>query len=132
MTEDGDEEESNSEAIGRHGETPKIQVSTKCPDGQFANKDGQCVCYEQGVNFVGHSVAKADDVETYQECQKLCESQNDCRYWTHYSGLSNFNTCFLKTKLGELSREIDNTGAVNYVSGSKSCRVPIIQGMSDF
>jgi hypothetical protein len=84
-----------------------------------------CVCYEEGTNLIGEIFASADDVETYKECHKICQSQINCEYWTHYSGNERSNSCHLRNKISSISRESDDPDSANYVSGTKNCNVPI-------
>ena len=99
--------------------------SCSAHEGYFLSSMGNtCVCYEEHVNLEGHTVARADDVESYLACQKLCEHHVDCHFWSHYTGDPSFNTCFLKTKVGKISRKSDDPNSKNYVSGSKSCAMP--------
>ena len=128
MTEDGDEQErARKETQFSNGGTQ--QSLDTCLYGEFKSSKDECVCYEEGTNFVGHTFAKADYVETYRECQKLCESQPDCVYWSHYTGMPNSNSCFLKNKLATIRRESGNGDSVNFVSGTKYCNLPKTSGI---
>ena len=128
MTDDGDEPERVKLAHSLENETPKHHKDT-CLFGEFKNSNGDCVCYEEGTNLIGETFAKADDVETYRECQKLCASQNNCEYWSHYTGGENSNSCLLKNKISTISRESDNPESGHFVSGTKNCNVPITTGI---
>ena len=92
LTDDGDEPETNQVFHSFENKDPQ-EHTDNCLYGEFETTDGDCVCYEQGTNFIGQTFARADDMETYQECQKLCQSQINCEYWSHYSGDERSNTC---------------------------------------
>ena len=127
LTEDGDEPEKNQVFHSLEKQDPQ-EHTDNCLYGEFKTTDGDCVCYEQGTNFIGQTFARADDMETYQECQKLCQSQINCEYWSHYSGDERSNTCLLKNRISALSRASDDPDSVYFVSGTKNCNVPITKG----
>ena len=127
LTDDGDEPETNQVFHSFENKDPQ-EHTDNCLYGEFETTDGDCVCYEQGTNFIGQTFARADDMETYQECQKLCQSQINCEYWSHYSGDERSNTCLLKNRISALSRASDDPDSVYFVSGTKNCKVPITKG----
>ena len=128
LTDDGDEPEKVKVTQSLPKRSPKQHSTNSCPYNEFKNLRGECVCYEEETNFVGTTFARADDVETYQACQKLCMSQVNCEYWSHYTGNENSNSCLLKKNIMAVSRKSDNDDSVNYVSGTKNCNVPITKG----
>ena len=127
LTDDGDEPEKNQVFHSLENKDPQ-EHTDNCLYGEFKTTDGDCVCYEEGTNFIGQTFARADDMETYQECQKLCQSQINCEYWSHYSGDERSNTCLLKNRITALSRASDDPDSVYFVSGTKNCNVPITKG----
>ena len=131
LTDDGDEPEKVKVTHSLPKRSPKQHSTNSCPYNEFKNLRGECICYEEETNFVGQTFAKADDVETYQACQKLCMSQVNCEYWSHYTGNENSNSCLLKKNIMAVSRKSDNEDSVNYVSGTKNCNVPITKGIID-
>lgn len=124
LTDDGDEPEKSKVFHTLENKDPQ-EHTDDCLYGEFKTTDGDCVCYEQGTNFIGQTFARADDMETYQECQKLCQSQINCEYWSHYSGDERSNTCLLKNRISAMSRASDDPDSVYFVSGTKNCNVPI-------
>ena len=128
MTDDGDEPEIKNVFHSVNNDSPQDHIDS-CLYGEFKTADGNCVCYEEGTNFIGQTFARADDIETYQECHKLCQSQINCEYWSHYSGNERSNTCLLKNKISALSRASDDPDSLYFVSGTKNCNVPITKGI---
>ena len=127
LTDDGDEPDKSQALHSLKNQTPR-EHTERCLYGEFETTDGSCVCYEEGTNFIGQTFARADDMETYQECQKLCQSQVNCEYWSHYSGDERSNTCLLKNRISSVSRASDDPDSIHFVSGTKNCNVPITKG----
>ena len=123
MTDDGDE----PEKVGvTELKTPKEHIG-ECLYGEFKGLTGDCVCHEEGTNFVGETFARADNVANARVCQKLCKSQINCEYWSHHTEQE--KTCLLKNKISAISRESDNPESANFVSGTKNCNIPITKGI---
>ena len=67
-------------------------------------------CFDLNIDYYGSDIAASQSVATAEDCQKICQQNDQCRYWTLYGGI-----CFSKnvmTNVGPLA------GAT---SGPKDC-----------
>ena len=75
-------------------------------------------CFWNNKKLPGNDVESFKNMEDAAECQQLCQSNDECYYWT----LNRYRKCFLKNAnaLSSLS-----TGS-GFTSGPKICRKYLI------
>ena len=86
-------------------------------------------CFEENTAYYGnnHKFGHENRLKTRLDCQKSCESNSECNFWTFYNPKGPWNHqmpgflgyCYLKRK-----RENVTPDSVGYVSGSKYCQLP--------
>ena len=80
-------------------------------------------CFDFGFDYPGHDIIEHAGIQHFLDCQKLCQENEICQYWTSHSGI-----CYLKQS------NVDKTTSYkeNCVSGPQHCpishRQPVGQG----
>ena len=77
-------------------------------------------CFQNGKDYAGSDIFSSSFwTSNAERCQKLCQNNNDCLYWTWI--LPNENdgsdgSCYLKSSKGQITDEINATSGPKYCS----------------
>ena len=103
-----------------HSPFPTDHIQIPCPADHWGP---QCLCFEDNTAYYGnnHRFGDENPQKTRLDCQQSCEFHPSCEYWTFRKPIESGEAglCYLKLK-----RENVRSNVTDYVSGSKTCRLP--------
>lgn len=77
-------------------------------------------CYSKDIDYYGHDIGRKKDLKSANECQKQCQSDSKCHFWTWGSPKAKGKRklkCYLKNKKATKG----TSKQIGVVSGPKFC-----------
>ena len=69
-------------------------------------------CFAHKIDYLGNDI-RAVQTETAEDCQKACQKEHNCKYWTFVKSIKK---CHLKN-----AKSIGGTNSDDLVSGPRTC-----------
>ena len=95
-------------------ETIPVPIREKSPPPSISISG----CFQNGKDYAGSDIYSSSFWTSNAEgCQKLCQNNNECEYWTWilpYENDGSDGSCYLKNSKGQITDEINATSGPKY------------------